>query len=106
NAPQCGAFGCLVVPVEKDELLGQVKRAVETTAFTLIGDDLTMNVVARSQLMQDRLTIANRAARCDEPIFLTGEEGTGKELLARAIHAASDRRGMPFVTVSCRDRAP
>jgi two-component system response regulator GlrR len=103
QATQCGAFGYLVKPVGKEELLGQVQRATAASTFTLTEGDWRANIVSRSQLMEDRLGIANRAAGCDEPVLLTGENGTGKELLARAIHAASPRRDKPFVTVSCRN---
>jgi two-component system, NtrC family, response regulator GlrR len=103
QATQCGAFGYLVKPVGKEELLGQVQRATSASTFTATEGDWRANIVSRSQLMEDRLRIANRAAGNDEPVLLTGENGTGKELLARAIHAASARREKPFVAVSCRN---
>ncbi len=103
KATQCGAFGYLVRPLDKDELSGQVGRALAASAFTPTSDAWRANIVARSQLMQDRLAIANRAAASDESILLTGDQGTGKELLARAIHAASARRANPFVVVSCSE---
>jgi two-component system, NtrC family, response regulator GlrR len=102
QATQSGAFGYLVKPVSKDELLGQVQRATAGARLSLSEDDWAAAIVSRSQLMADRLSIANRAAGSDAPVLLTGENGTGKELLARAIHAASARREKPFVTVSCR----
>ncbi len=103
QATQCGAFGFLVKPVEKSELLGQVERAIATSTFTLVEGDWRSQIVSRSQLMEDRLSLANRAAGGDAPVLLTGENGTGKELLARAIHAASSRRDKPFIAVSCRN---
>jgi two-component system, NtrC family, response regulator GlrR len=102
QATQCGAFGYLVKPVGKDELLGQVERATAASTFALNDANWRASIVSRSQLMEDRLALANRAAASDEPVLLTGENGTGKELLARAIHAASGRRENPFVVVSCR----
>jgi two-component system response regulator GlrR len=105
QATQCGAFGYLVKPVGKEELLGQVQRATAASTFTLTEGDWRASIVSRSQLMEDRLGIANRAAGSDVPVLLTGENGTGKELLARAIHAASARRERPFVVVSCRSAA-
>jgi two-component system response regulator GlrR len=102
-ATQCGAFGFLVKPVEKAELLGQVQRAIATSTFALVDGDWRAEIVARSQLMEDRLGLANRAARSDAPVLLTGENGTGKEILARAIHAASRRRDKLFVAVRCKD---
>ena len=105
EATQCGAFGFLVKPVEKLELLGQVQRAIAATAFTYIKGDWRADIVSRSRLMDDRLKQANRAARTDSPILLVGESGTGKELFARAIHAASSRRGNPFVVVACQTAA-
>jgi len=105
EATQCGAFGFLVKPVEKLELLGQVQRAIAATAFTCVKGDWRTDIVSRSQLMDDRLKQANRAARTDSPILLVGESGTGKELFARAIHAASSRREKPFVVVACQTSA-
>ncbi len=101
QATQRGAFGFLIKPVEKAELLGQVQRAIAVSTFTLVGGDWRANIVSRSQLMDDRLGLANRAAASNAPVLLTGENGTGKELLARAIHAASARREKPFVVASC-----
>jgi two-component system, NtrC family, response regulator GlrR len=104
EATQCGAFGYLVKPIERDELLGQVQRAVAVSTFSANDSDWRATIVSRSQLMEDRLSIANRAASGDVPVLLTGENGTGKELLARAIHAASPRRKKPFVVLACKDR--
>jgi two-component system response regulator GlrR len=104
EATQCGAFGYLVKPIEREELLGQVQRAIAASTFDPSDNDWRAKIVSRSQLMEDRLSIANRAARCDVPVLLTGENGTGKELLARAIHAASPRRKRPFVVLACKER--
>jgi len=103
EATQCGAFGFLIKPLEKAELLSQVERAVASSTFALVDGNWRSDIVARSHLMEERLGLANRAAGSDEPVLLTGENGTGKELLARAIHAGSARRDKPFVAVRCRD---
>ena len=102
QATQCGAFGFLVKPVDKPELLGQVQRAIASTKIDQTGGAWRADIVSRSNLMADRLKQANRAASTDSPIILTGESGTGKELFARAIHAASARREKPFISVTCR----
>jgi two-component system response regulator GlrR len=104
EATQCGAFGYLVKPIEREELLAQVQRAIAASTFKPNDSDWRAKIVSRSQLMEDRLSIANRAASCDVPVLLTGENGTGKELLARAIHAASARRNKSFVVIACKDR--
>jgi len=104
EATQCGAFGYLVKPIGREELLGQVQRAIAASTFDQNDNDWRAKIVSRSQLMEDRLSIANRAASCEVPVLLTGENGTGKELLARAIHAASPRRQGPFVVLACKDR--
>jgi two-component system response regulator GlrR len=105
RATQCGAFCFLIKPIEKSELLGQVQRAISASPFTYITGDWRADIVSRSQLMDDRLGRANRAARSDVSVLLSGESGTGKELFARAIHAASRRRGKPFIVVKCGNRA-
>ena len=102
QATQGGAFSFLVKPVGKQELLGHVERATAASSFPMTAQDLPDLILSRSRLMEDRLTIANRAAASDVPLLLTGANGTGKELLARAIHAAGTRRDKPFVKVSCK----
>ena len=104
KATQCGAFSYLIKPIEREELLGQVQRAIAASTFDANADDWRAKIVSRSQLMEDRLNIANRAANSELPILLTGENGTGKELLARAIHSASSRRKQAFVVVACKDK--
>jgi two-component system, NtrC family, response regulator GlrR len=101
RATQRGAFGFLVKPIEKAELLGQVQRAVAASAFTQGTPNWRADIVSRSQLMEDRIGQANCASRSDVPVLLSGESGTGKELFARAIHAASRRRDKPFKVVNC-----
>jgi two-component system response regulator GlrR len=105
QATQCGAFGFLVKPIRKPELLGQVERAIAASIPKHVDDQWRATIVSRSQLMEERLGQANRAAHSDCPVMLTGESGTGRELFARAIHAASARREKPFIAVTCQDRA-
>lgn len=59
------------------------------------------HLVYVSPLMQRAVERAQAAAATDAPVFLVGETGTGKELLARAIHASSPRRSRPFLPVNC-----
>ncbi|HEX3846330.1 MAG TPA: sigma 54-interacting transcriptional regulator [Steroidobacteraceae bacterium] len=103
QATQHGAFSYLVEPVEKEELLGHVQRGTAISTFALTDENWRAHFASRNQLMEERLGLANRAAESDEPVLLTGENGTGKELLARAIHAASTRRDEPFAALSCRN---
>lgn len=103
QATQCGAFAFLVKPAEKGELLSHIKRALTASSFTQAAGDWRAHIVSRSKLMEERLGLAKQAADSEEPVLLTGENGTGKELLARAIHAASSRREKPFVALRCQD---
>jgi len=58
-------------------------------------------MVVESRKMIELLTIADRSARGDAKILITGESGVGKDLVASHIHAASSRKGQPFVAVNC-----
>lgn len=101
RATQSGAFGFLTKPVEKDELLAQVERALEAGASERIGAEWRADIITRSGRMEELLNQAKMAAGTDAAILVTGESGTGKELLARAIHRASNRRERPFVALNC-----
>ncbi len=101
HATQSGAFGFLTKPVDKQELLDHVQKALKFSGFAHVDEDWRANIVTRSQIMEDKLAQANMVAGTDARVLLTGESGTGKELLARAIHEASPRRHKPFITINC-----
>src|SRR5260370_17941864 len=58
-------------------------------------------LITRSSSMEDLLAQARRVAASDASVCIFGQSGTGKELLARAIHRTSPRGGRPFVAVNC-----
>ncbi len=98
--------------VERMSLLpGAVVRIGESTEIQLLcGDDDPLppaEVTAfgalrgRSRLMRQVFATLQRAARIDATVLVTGETGTGKELVAEAIHGASHRKDAPFVVVDC-----
>jgi two-component system response regulator GlrR len=101
HATQSGAFGFLTKPVDKQELLDHVQKALKVSGFAHVDEDWRAGIVTRNQLMEDKLAQANMVAGTDARVLLTGERGTGKELLARAIHDASPRRNRPFMVLNC-----
>src|SRR3984885_6436085 len=101
HATQSGAFGFLTKPVDKQELLDHVQKALKVSGFAHVDEDWRSNIITRNQLLEDKLAQATMGAGTDARVLLTGESGTGKELLARAIHEASPRRNKPFATINC-----
>src|SRR5580658_9485737 len=101
QATQMGAFGFLTKPVEKQELLDQVQKALKISGFVDTDQDWRADFITRSPLMEEKLAQAHMVAGTDARVLITGESGTGKELLARAIHKASPRRNRPFVSIDC-----
>jgi two-component system response regulator GlrR len=101
QATQMGAFGFLTKPVEKQELLAQVQKALKISGFAETGEDWRAEFITRSALMEEKLAQAHMVAGTEARVLITGESGTGKELMARAIHKASPRRHKPFVAINC-----
>jgi len=105
-----GAFDYLQKPFEIDELLVVVHRALDhqrlrTEHTYLIHErDADFNhygMVGRSRPMQDVIKTAELVAKTKSTVLITGETGTGKELVARAIHYKSAQREMPLIKVNC-----
>jgi len=94
-------------PVQIRHVVDQVaaRRAAEARVADLeaqLADELPgIDIATQAPRMQSALELATRAAASDAPILLRGENGTGKSVLARLIHARSKRVGKPYVTVSC-----
>src|SRR5450755_4593454 len=101
HATQSGAFGFLTKPVDKQDLLDHVQKALKVSGFAHVDEDWRADIITRNQLMEDKLAQANMVAGTDARVLLTGESGTGKQLLARAIHEASPRRNKPFASINC-----
>ncbi|MGB6450016.1 MAG: sigma 54-interacting transcriptional regulator, partial [Steroidobacteraceae bacterium] len=101
QATQMGAFGFLTKPVDKQELLDQVQKALRISGFGTSDEDWRAEIITRSAVMEEKLAQAHMVAGTDARVLITGESGTGKEILARAIHQASPRRNKPFVAINC-----
>jgi two-component system response regulator GlrR len=103
RATQSGAFAFLTKPVEKEQLLAEVRRALRTSGFAGETDDWSADFATRSPLVENVLASARLAAATDAPVLITGEPGTGREPLAKAIHRGSTRRDGLLVELDCAD---
>ncbi len=101
TATKSGAFAFLTKPVEKEQLLEQIAAALKISGFASVTEDWRAGIITRNPVMEERLSQALMAASSDAPLLITGQPGTGKAQLARAVHQASPRRGASFLTLSC-----
>src|SRR3954471_836151 len=110
EAMKLGALDFLQKPFEVDELLVVVRRALDHQRlsshqrYLLNERDEDFNhygIVGRSRAMQEVIQKAELVAETKSTVLITGETGTGKEMVARAIHARSAQRNMPLIKVNC-----
>jgi DNA-binding NtrC family response regulator len=110
EAMKLGALDYLQKPFEIDELLVVVRRALEhqrlRTEYRYLRSERdeqfdNYGIVGRSRPMQEIIARAERVAETKSTVLITGETGTGKELVARAIHNRSTQRDMPLIRVNC-----
>ncbi len=111
HSMKIGATDYLVKPLDIDELEVIIEKAVETIKLKrevealrkqCIKDFDIDNIIGESDGIKAAMKLVNIIARSnDTTVLLEGETGTGKEVLARAIHTRSSRFGKPFVTINC-----
>jgi DNA-binding NtrC family response regulator len=107
DALKLGAVDYLAKPVDLDELLAAVRDTLGVRATdTEIPAEALAGIVAESPAMRAVLRDAYRVAASDATVLLTGESGSGKEVLAQFIHRHSARRDKPLVAVNCAAIAP
>jgi len=110
EAMKQGAFDYLIKPFKTETLKVQVRRALEQRALRRENVWLRReietkyrfeNIVGKSPRMQELFETILQVAGSRATVLVTGERGTGKELVARAIHFNSPRKGSPFVPLNC-----
>jgi two-component system, NtrC family, response regulator GlrR len=105
-----GAYSYVTKPFESRDLLFQIDKAIENRRLSseverlrgLLGEKYdSSNVITRSEKMRSLLEAVSRIANTESTVLLMGESGTGKDLIAKLIHLASERRDKPFVAINC-----
>ncbi len=110
QAMKDGAFDYVVKPLDVEELTLMLNKIVERQQ--LIAENLLLrkrlgerhkyeNIIGKSPAMQKVFELIRTVADTSATVLITGETGTGKEMVARAVHATSSRRYGPFIAVSC-----
>jgi len=103
SATQKGVFEFLTKPVDKKVLLSTIRSALQQSGGKQneIFEEWREHIVTRSPLMERILNQVQLIASSDVNVLITGDSGSGKELLARAVHEADDQRHGPMVAVNC-----
>lgn len=109
HAIKVGAFDYVEKPVDASRLEAIVKKALETQEMVsslaisapIFDDDVDTEFVGSSQKMREVFDIIGKLSHVDTTVLIRGENGTGKELVARAIHSSSPRKHGEFVAINC-----
>ncbi len=110
EAVRAGAYDLLTKPLIDDELTLAIERAINQREITRQNEELRQqldrragleNILSHDYRMLKVFDVVDSIANARASVLITGENGTGKSMIARAIHARSSRRGGPFVEVAC-----
>jgi len=107
KATRLGAFDFIEKPIDRDKLLISVRNAIEQVK--LLNENIEIkksiegsgDILGQSKSIKSILELIDKVAPLDTRVLITGENGTGKELVARAIHKKSQRKDKPFIEVNC-----
>jgi DNA-binding NtrC family response regulator len=110
HAIKAGAYDYLTKPFKMDEMLVVVRRAMEERRLRAevraLREEVNYkyqfaNILGKSKPMQELFTLIRKVAASRSTVLVQGRSGTGKELVAKAIHYNSPRRDQPLVTINC-----
>jgi two-component system response regulator GlrR len=103
DATQKGVFAFLTKPIDGKILLAEIERALRAASSggAVMAATWRKGIISRSAIMEQLLDKVRLVARSNASVLIRGQSGTGKELLAKALHRASDRVEKPFVPVNC-----
>lgn len=110
NAMKKGAYGYLTKPFEGHELLLQIDNCLEKKRLSQEVKSLRElvkkkygfdNIIGKSETMQKVFEQVTLAAATDSNVYIEGKSGTGKELIAKTLHVASNRKDGPFIALNC-----
>jgi len=110
EALRMGAYDYILKPFDFDDVLHKIKRLIKHKELVQENQTLRQvveekynfsNIVGQSAQMQRVFELIKKVARTKGNVLVTGPSGTGKELVARAIHYNSDRKNKPFVAINC-----
>jgi DNA-binding NtrC family response regulator len=110
RAVKLGAFDYITKPFDVDQLILSVQKALAERALRFevarLRDEVTRtyrwgNIIGKSTAMQEVFALIRRLSGSSASVLITGASGTGKELIAKAIHFNSPRRERPYVALNC-----
>lgn len=107
QATRLGAYDFLEKPIDRDKLLITVRNAASQSALTKENERLKIeslsdnNIIGESSAIKKVLDLVSKVAETDVRVLITGENGTGKELIAKAIHSLSTRNAKPYIDINC-----
>src|SRR5262245_13887102 len=108
-ALKSGAFDYITKPFDQNEVRNVVRKALRTRVLAAeeARDERppsagsSYGIIGDSRPIQDLRSVINRVSGTSSSVLITGEVGTGKQLVARALHDGSPRREAPFITLNC-----
>jgi two-component system nitrogen regulation response regulator NtrX len=107
EATKAGAYDFLEKPLDRDRILLTLRNALAREQLNREVEEfrqklgLDREILGESEAIREILTTVATVGPTQGRVLITGENGTGKQLVARAIHRSSDRRERPFVEVNC-----
>jgi two-component system response regulator AtoC len=114
EALKSGAFDYITKPFDQNEVRNVVKKALRTRALAaeearqerLLPPGARYGIIGDSRPIQELRSVIDRVADTPSSVMITGEVGTGKQLVARALHDGSVRRDAPFISLNCAAASP